>query len=176
VEETKAPDEKGDSNGGEEKKTTDGVDALLLFAGEPRDGEDDNLEGTTKTNEAETLLLLAAETGENGAAATSGYSTPAAASKKSTNRKTKEKVTGGTMEEPVAEGKHDSDAAGVVLSTDETPQKLASSKALTNLKKGVWTCPVCEEDDFQHFIDAAAHEAGCADLIKLAISTDTQLD
>jgi hypothetical protein len=194
AEETKAPDEKVDSNGGtgavDEKKTTDGVDALLLFAGEPRDGGHDTPEEKTATNEAEALLLLATEKGENGGgtleqkgntssavdAAKPADSNPAAASKKSKNRRTKEKVTGGTMEEPVAEKKHDSSAVGDDLSTDETPQKEAPSKALTNLKKGVWTCPVCEEDDFQHFIDSAAHEAACTDLAKLAISTDTQLD
>jgi hypothetical protein len=194
AEETKAPDKKRDSNGGtgavDEKKTTDGVDALLLFAGEPRDGGHDTPEEKTATNEAEALLLLASEKGESGGgaleqtgnassavdAATPEDSSPAAASKKVKNRRTKEKVTGGTMEEPVAEKKHDSSAVGDDLPTDETPQKEAPSKALTNLKKGVWTCPVCEEDDFQHFIDSAAHEAACTDLAKLAISTDTQLD
>jgi hypothetical protein len=174
-EQTKAPDEKGGSNGCEEKKTTDGVDALLLFAGTARDSDDDSPEETTRTNEAEALLLLAADKGDAGsavAAATSGDSTTESASKKSMKYKTKAKATSGSMEEPVVEVKGDSDA----LSTAETPQKRAPSEALTNLKKGVWTCPVCEEDDFQHFIDAAAHEAGCADLVKLAISTDTQLD
>jgi hypothetical protein len=204
AEETKAPDapdEKGDSKGGtgavDEKKTTDGVDALLLFAGEPRDGGDGIPEEKTSTNEAGALLLLASEKGGNGGgtleqkkttgdegnassaveAATPGDSTPAAASKKSTNRRTKEKATGGTMKEPVSEKKHDSSAVlGDDLFTDETPQKEAPSETLTKLKKGVWTCPVCEEDAFQHFIDAAAHEAACADLVKLAITTDAQLD
>jgi hypothetical protein len=191
AEEAKAPDEKGSlgaharggNNGGtvDEKKTTDGADTLLLFAGEPRDGDDDTVEEKTTTNEAEALLLLAAEKGEDSArsaadAAAPGESTPGAASKKSTNRRTKEKATGETMKEPVSEVEHESEAAGDDLSTDETPQNGAQSKAETKLKKGVWKCSVCEADDFQHFIDAAAHEAACADLDKLAIPTDTQLD
>jgi hypothetical protein len=187
-EQTKAPDEKGGNNGGEEKKTTDGVDALLLFAGTARDSDDDSPDETTKINEAEALLLLAGDKGEIGggtvekatedgdASSVVAAATSAAASKKSKNRKTKEIATSGTTEEPVAVEKHDSKAAGAGLSTDETPQKRAPSETLTNLKKGVWTCPVCEEDDFQHFIDAAAHEAGCADLVKLAIPNGTQLD
>jgi hypothetical protein len=104
------------------------------------------------------------------------HSTPTAASKKSANRRTEKKATGGTKDEPVSEETHNSEAAGDNMSTDVTPQKEAPSKTLTKLKKGVWECAVCEKDEFEHFIDATAHEAACADLTKLAIPADTQLD
>jgi hypothetical protein len=162
VKDTKGPDEqgslgapeRGDKNRGtvEEKNTSDGADTLLLFAGERRDGDSDSDSDTpeekTTTNEADALLLLASEKGKNGGGTLE-------------EKKTADNEDNETMDKPVSEETNDSETAGDNLS---------------KLKKGVWTCPVCEKDEFEHFIDAAAHEAACTDLTNLTIRTDTQLD
>lgn len=186
MEENQSPDQegqtdRGDGNGGtkEEKKATDGADALLLFATERRHSDSEtNGDGDT-SDEAEALLLLGAKRGDGGKTSgdedkvrstgdgvTPGESASAVDSKESKTLVTESNTANGTMY----------GGTGEDIPTDETPQEVAVKVAAKILKKGVWTCPVCEKDEFEHFIDAAAHEATCSDLAKVAMAMDAHLD
>ena len=70
------------------------------------------------------------------------------------------------------EGKIEEEAEAERRKMDEEEE----DKRDKGIRKGVWTCKICNADEFRCFVDACAHEAACAGMSTLALAAAIQLE